>query len=103
MFILSLMECEDRRNLLVAGLRLDGRYLYVDAGGAAYRFPLKDVIELSPVGDSIESASNSMTPPKPPQLVKGINMQTEDRRAIVSRAFRRAEKAGIPVERSSEF
>lgn len=27
----------------------------------------------------------------------------EDRRAIIERAFRRAERAGLPVERSPEF
>ncbi len=30
-------------------------------------------------------------------------MQNEARRAIISRAFSRAEKAGIPIEKSPEF
>jgi len=53
------MDRDDRRNLLVAALRLDGRYLYADTCGAEYRFPLEDVIELSLVDDNVEPASNS--------------------------------------------
>jgi hypothetical protein len=51
MFVLSVIDRDDQRDLLVASLHLRGRYLYADACGARYRFRIQDVINLSPVND----------------------------------------------------
>lgn len=44
MFVLSVIDRDDQRDLLVANLHLRGRYLYADACGARYRFRIQDVI-----------------------------------------------------------